>query len=518
MATNNTNSKKNSTTSSSKNKPTTVELRNFYNKYKNKIEIFERAEAYKQLLDTSRNTSRTYTTFNKDSLRSYMQNPITQYKNIRGLSRFLYYVSQVYRRLIHYNASMIDLNYFSVIPIIDLVNGGDKEKTLKSFYETSLVIEKMNLPLELLKAYITCWREDVFFGCAYYDEEGFFVLPLDPDYCKVTGVYPTGDLGFDMDMTYFNNKSEILEMWGEPFKGMYDDYQKDTANGKYQPMPDEYCICFKINIDDWEIPLPPYMGMFNSLINLEDLSEIMAVADEQQIYKLLVAKIPLLKNSSEPNDFSVDPKTAIDFFNELVARLPDYANAAIVPGLDVDPVTFDKDQATDVNKIENATKSVLNTAGGAQILNGSTISGTTAWNGAMKSDEDYALSALLPQTQAWLNRFLSYYVSEPSKVRFLEVTKYTKEEYKNSIRLDATYGAPTKLLLNTLNGFSALETMSLNFLEEDCLEVSSKFVPMQSSNTMNTGNLQGGRPTAEETGDQLTDDGESSRDKRDNKK
>lgn len=515
MATSNRNTTKNSATDSSKKQPTTTELRKFYNKYKKRVETFERAENYIQLLNPSSSNSKTYTTFSKDLLRTYMQNPLTQYKNLRGLSRFLYYVSQVYRRLIHYNASMIDLNYYSIIPIVDLVKGSDQTKILKSFYETSMVLEHMNLPLEFLKVYITCWREDVFFGCVYYDEEGFFILPLDPDFCKVTGVYPSGDLGFDMDMSYFSRKQEILEMWGEPFVSMYDEYQKDTTNNRWQPMTDENCVCLKVNIDDWETPLPPYIGMFNSLINLEDLNEIMAVADEQQIYKLLLTKIPLLKNSNAPDDFAVDVETAIKFFNEMVERFPDYTNAAILPGLETEAITFDHDQASDVNKVENATKSVLNTAGGAQILNSSTITGTTAWTGAMKSDEDYALSSLLPQTQAWLNRFLSYQVSDPSRVKFIEVTKYTKEDYKNSIRSDAQNGVPTKLLLNTINGFSPLETMSLNFLEEDCLELSSKFTPMQSSNTMNTGELQTGRPTAEETGEQITDDGEASRDKRD---
>lgn len=500
----------NSTNSSKDNNISAKQLKEWYLAQNYKKERFEAAKEALKLLNPASSSAKTFNTFSKETLRTYMRNPLSQYQNLRNLSKYLYYRSQVYRKLIHYNAGMIDLNYRSVIPIVDLVKGSDKTKILKSYQETLLVLEKMNLPLEFLKVYITCWREDVFYGCAYYDDEGFFILPLDPDYCKVTGIYPTGDLAFDMDMTYFSGKTEQLEMWGEPFVTMYRGYENDRTSGRWQPMPDENCVCLKINIDDWETPLPPYMALFNSLINLEDLAEITAIADEQQIYKLLITKVPLLKNSNVPNDFAIDIDLMIEFFNEMKNLLPDYTNAILSLG-DTEAVSFDADQATDVNKLENATKAVLNTSGGAQVLNSASISGTTAWTGAIKSDEDYALSSLLPQTQAWVNRFISYYVSNPAKVKFLEVTKYTKDAFKESIKNDATYGEPSKLLINTLNGFSELETYSLNFLEEECLELSSKFVPMQSSNTMNTGDLK-------KDDDDLTDEGEASRDKADNKK
>ena len=495
--------------------PTPNEMREWYAKNSKAIEMFKQAQEALRLLDVKKNVSRTFNTFDKSKLRTYMKNPITNYKQLRALSRYLYYRSHSYRRLIHFNASMINLNYRSVIPLIDITKENDKKKVLKSYYNTLSIIEFMNLPLEFLKIYITCWREDVFFGCVYFDKsiQQFFILPLDPDYCKITGIYPTGDFGFDMDMSYFSQKQDVLEMWGEPFVSMYREYEKDTVNNRWVPMPDEHAVCLKVNIDDWEVPLPPFMALFNNLINLEDLADIMAIADEQTIYKLLVAKIPLITGSTDVNDFAVDPKTAIEYYNKIVESLPDYTNAIISP-IDIDTIEFDQDQSNDVNKIENATKSVFNISGGAQILNSASISGTTAWNGAIRSDEEYALSSLLPQTQAWINRFLGYQLTKPAKVVFMETTRYTVRDFKDAIIKDATYGVPNKLLINSLNGLSELDTLSLNFIEEDCLELSHKFVPLQSSNTMNTGELlEGGGQ--EKTDTTRTDDGEASIDKRD---
>lgn len=461
------------------------------------------------MLDPSSLNTKVFSTFNKEQLRTFLKNPLSNYVNLRNLSRYLYYRSQVYRRIIHYNANMIDLNLRTIIPInTNYKKEAKTDDLLNSFYETSLLINKMNLPLELLKAYIVCWREDVFYGCVYSDDTGFFVLPLDPDYCKVTAIYPTGDLAFDMDMTYFTRRKEQLEMWGEPFTSMYKEYQKNTVKGRWQPMPDKNCLCLKVNIDDWETPLPPYIALFNSLINLEDLNEITAIADEMQIYKLLVFRMPLISGSKEVNDFAVDPTTTVEYANRFEA--PDYTEKIVSP-VEIETIEFNHDQAQDVSKIENATKAVLTTSGGVQTL--CPPQGTTAYSAAIKSDEDYAISSLLPQTEAWLNRWLSYQLKNPAKVKFLEVTKYTKKEYKDSLIKDMNFGAPVAMLLNTLNGFSELETISMAKFNQ-ALNLQSLFVPLATSSTSNGNELVGGRPTSEESGNDMSDSGEASRDKR----
>lgn len=465
-----------------------------------------------QLIDPTKQESRTYSTFNKTTLRTYMRNIATNSKNLRNLSRFLYYRSQPYRRLIWYNATMILPEARLIIPDYNPVKNTDSNKMLKQYYDTAEILDSMNLSLELLKAYIIAWRDDVFYGCTYYEpDEGFFILPLDPDYCRISSTYYTGDLGFSMDMSYFSRREEQLEYYGEPFKSMWDEYQKDTVGQRWQPMPDDRAICFKINIDDLTLPIPPYIALFNSIINLCDLEELQSASDAMQVYKLLVAKLETLNNTQNPDDFKVDPDTALEYWNKLSAALPDYIAAALSP-LPIDVINFGEDKATDTNKISKATSTFFNTAGGAQTLNSNTISGTTAWTGAIISDAEYAISSLLPQTQQWLNRFLKYQMKNPAKVKFLEVTAFTKETYRKHLVENATYGLPTKMAINTLEGFSELDTLSLNMLEETCFGLGDKLVPLHSTHTESS-KSNGGAPSKDDV--DLTDDGEASRDKRD---
>lgn len=485
--------------------------------YEKNILNYQKGEnALKNLRDATK--SKRYTTlnsFNKESLREYLKNISSNEKNLRNLSRYLYYRSQVYYRLIAYNANMFCLNARTVIPNYSLVKDNDKEKMLKSYNDTLDALDKMGLQYEFLKVYMTCFREDVFYGVYYFTPDSdnatsFFILPLDPDYCKINGVYSTSDFSFCMDMSYFKSRQELLEYWGEPFQSMWNQYQNDGV--RYQQVPPEYAICLKAHAEDWETVVPVFAGLLNSIISLIDQEDIAAIADEQSIYKMIWMELETLSGSKEPNDWKVDPSLALPYWNRMVNEaLPDYISSAIVPGK-INQISFPDNQDTEVNRVENATKTVLNTSGGSQILNSSTISGSTAFNAAVKSDTEFAISMLLPQTQAIVNRILSLYVKNPSRVKFFEVSSYTKDEFKASILKDNEYGLAPKLLVNCLNGFSEKETLALNFLENEVLQL--HFTPVQSAHT--TSNKDSGGQTKSDT--EISDSGEASRDKRDKAK
>ena len=493
------------------NKLTAAELREWYEQNKKEIANFAKADnAIKQLTDISKTTTKTISAFNKESLRTYLQNIGSNQKNLRNLSRYLFYRCHAYYRLIMYNSTMFDLTARTVVPQYDMLNPPDRESFLKDYQETLDVLDRLNLQFEMLKAYTTCFIEDVFYGCVYYDETGMFILPLPPDYCKIVGIYSSSDFSFAMDMSYFRNRQTLLEYYGEPFQQMYKAYQNDTQNGKWQIMPDEYCICLKARAEDWETILPVFSGLLNSIISLIDLEDIQAIADEQEIYKMIWLELETITNSDECNDWKIDPKIVIQYFNRMINEaLPDYTTAAIIPGK-LDQVSFNNDKATDTNKISKATESLFNSSGGCQVLNSASISGTTAFEAAIKADTELAISMLLPQTQSWLNRMLTYLVYNPAKVTFFEVSSYTKETLKKDLLESCQYGFSNILAYNSLNGISEKSTIALNYLENTCLNLTEMFKPLQSSHTQTTDTSDtGGAPTKDP--EDLTDNGSKTR-------
>lgn len=281
-------------------------------------------------------------------------------------------------------------------------------------------------------------------------------------------------------------------------------------------MPDEYAICLKARAEDWETVVPPFSGLLSGIINLIDLDDLQAIADAQDIYKMIWLELETITGSEDPDDWKVNPDIVIEYFNRMINEcLPDYTSAAIVPGK-LDQISFNNDKATDTNKIAKATETLFNSSGGAQILNSATISGTTAFGAAIRADTELAISMLLPQTQGWVNRFLTYWVSNPAKVKFFEVSAYTKDEFKKELLEGAQNGLPTALAYNTLNQFSEKETLALNVLEQQVLGISNLFVPLQTSYTQSGSSDTGGAPTKDST--EITDDGEASKDKADKAK
>lgn len=489
------------------NQHTVAEMKEWYAKNAEKTQ-----NAFKQIRDVTKTTRQTtLKSYNKDNVISYLQNISSNESNLRNLSRYLFYRSQVYFRLIMYNATMFDLNARTVIPVYDPTKDNDPQKTLKSYYETLQWLDRMNLQHEMLPVFINNFIEDAFYGCCWIDETGIFILQLPPEYCKITGKYFTGDFSYSVDMSYYKKYEYLIEYLGEPLSSMYSAYGGDNSN-KWQPMPDEYALCTKYRLESWETVCPPYSGLFMDLIGLLDLADVQAVADEQQIYKLITATIPLLKGSDVPDDWAVDVNTALEYYRKLQDSLPDYIGCAITP-IPLDTIDFSDDQASDTTKVQKATKEVLNTSGGAQILNSSTISGAEAFRSATRADTELAISSLLGQVSGWTNRMLSYLVSNPAKVKFFEVSAYTKDAFKESLQKDLNYGFISSLAINSLNGFSELDTLALNFLEKDVLKLNEKFIPLQTASTQ-SGDSEGGAPTKSST--QISDEGDKTRDQEKN--
>ena len=484
-------------------KKTAAELRAWYNENHDAIDRYTKAKAkLKKITDINKTPKAPYTVFDREKLRNYMKNPLRNYKQLIALSRYLYTRSHPYKRLIIYNASMIDITYRTIVPVIDMAKKQpDEAKTLKDYWSVCNIMERSNMQGEIRKMNIIAWREDIAFGVWYSDPSGIFILPMPYDYCKVNGVYADGSLGFSVDMSYFDSQQELIDMYGEPFITMNNEYKKDKINNKWQPVPDDRAYVVKVNIDDPINPIPPYIGLFNSIIGLADDEDLQETKDAASVYKLLAFEMDT--KGEDPDDFKVDPDTAADYVAKANSTLPPYVGSILSP-LKVNPISFEKDQAADVNIIENATKNLFNSSGGAQILHSLNVSTTIGWLSVLTSDEQYAAGLLRSQVENNLNRLVSAERPNNCRIKLMPVSPYTKNLYKESLEKDFQYGVPLKLALNALNGFTEVETVSMAKLEQ-MLDLHDLFQPPQSANTQS--NKQQKSP------EQLSDEGDKSRDK-----
>lgn len=406
-----------------------------------------------------------------------------------------------------YYSTMYCFDARSVIPDYNLTKKTSDSKFLKSFYNTVQMLKPWNINNQFYKVVATMYIQDVSYNVFYADDTGMFILPLPADYCRIVAQFPDGDFQVAFNMRYFSSHSEYLEYWGSPFTEMWNDYQSSGDN--WQIIPEEYSACFKFRSYDWSTIIPPFSGIFGSLIDLLDAQDIQAISDKQEIFKLIYVKLKTLTNSNAPDMWEIDPNTVVEYFNRMCEEaLPSYTSAAVVPGNDdIGVVDFSSNQKTsETNRILNATKNVLNASGGAQVLNSATISGSSAYKYSVLADSEFALS-VLPQIEGWFNRVAKLKLNNnAAKIKFMHVTRFTREDYRKELLENAQNSLPTKLSIMSLDGYDPIDVLSMNHLEEDVLGLADKF-----NKPLNTSYTQSGKNT-KDVGN-LTDQGQASRNK-----
>ena len=470
-----------------------------------------------KLVDLTSSTTKTWTIFSKDNLRSYLQNPYSSssQNSLRNLSKFLYTLSFPLRRIINYFASLPDFSTYKVNLDFSLVEDNNEETLLKDYENACRFVRKMNLEINMFKLLVIAWREGIVYFQPYQDDDGTMLLmPLDSQYCKVSSVGYNNLLHVAFDFSFFNGQNSFyLDVWDPEYKKKYNSYQNDSTL-RWQEL--DTARAFKIDLSDIDLIISPFASLFEALIDLVDLQALMNVKDSLDIYKLLVMKIPML-NSKSPDDLALNLTTAMKFYKKALETLPEEIGLILSPGMDVDSVSFDKNATTDTNAISDAYQNVMEETGISQIFDSSRLTGSTSVKMSMLADAMMATKGIMKQIEAFVNeRIQMEYSNSTAYIKFIDVTTYTRDDRIAQVEKAANAGMPVKLEYMTLLGYDPLETMANDWLETKLGLAVDKFIhPLVSSHTQSNISDTGGAPTAEESGKSLTDDGEASRDKRD---
>lgn len=456
--------------------------------------VFDAVKNAITLRNIVQNESQTFTVYSKANLRQYLKNPKNFEANLRYLSQFLYRMSYPYRRIINYFATMVDLSAMIVVPKVNMNKSNSASKIMKDYEKVLLENQKMNMKSQILKLLTIAWREDTVYAYAYEDEDGFFLLPLDGAYCKISSQNMDGSYNFAFDFSYFRTHQSLLEYWDDEFNRMYQLYINDNTL-RWQELDPARSFCLKINGDDPLLSLPPFVSLFEAIIDLVDLQSIQAVKDELSAYKLLVMEEEVLDKATEPDQFKVDLDSAIEYYNKMAENLPPEVSSCISL-LPIKTIEFKGTTSEDVDMVNNSMSNLFKAAGVSQILDRNKIEGSVAFTAAMISDTVMALTAVLPQIEVWVNRYINYSIGNvSSRIKYLPVSPYTKDNYLSKVMNAAEYGVPVKMQAASLLNLDPLETYSMEYLENEVLKIHESWLPLNSSHTQsgNTTNV-GGRP------------------------
>ena len=463
-----------------------------------------------QLTDLSKTESRTFQTYSRDTLRTYLKSPKAYESQIRNLSRYLYRLCYEYRRICYFYATMICGDVFNIIPISDKDQTG--EDLVDKWYETLVRWQRLDFKSELTKLLLVAWREDTVYGYVYddSDQEGgtCFYQILDGDYCRISSI-EQGVFRYAFDFSYFRSHSTYLEYWDSEFKSKYEAYEKD-ATLRWQELDPERQICFKINADDPTMDYPPFASLFESIISNIDLQALKTAKDELSAYKLLVARLKPLTGTNNPDDFEVDPITALKYYQKFADELPECVNACISP-LPIEPIEFkDLNTTDDTDMISSSLSNLFKRVGGVILDNDKT--GSTIYEAQIIADMELAHGTLVPQINRYLNLYFNYVLGDDhSLIKYIEgVCPYTRKNKRKEL-LESAQNGLTRMKIAILDGDTPLETISSLKLER-ALGLEELMIPLSTSYTQSsseTDPINGGAPEKDET--DLTDEGSSTR-------
>jgi hypothetical protein len=498
------------------NKENQFDLLNFTENLNNIQQYASAIDKIVQVTDLTSSSVKTWTVFNKDSLRSYLQNPnsTNSQTNLRNLAKFLYTLSFPLRRIVNYFASLPDFSMYKVNLDFNIVEDNDEEALLQDYENACRFVRKMNLEINMFKLLVIAWREGIVYFQPYQDDDGtLLLLPLDPQYCKISSVGYNNLLHVAFDFSFFNGSNTFyLDVWDSEFKKKYNKYESDNSL-RWQEL--DNARAFKIDIGDIDLNIPTFASLFEGLIDLIDLQSLIAIKDSLDIYKLLVMKIPLL-NSKNPDDFALNLSLAQKFYNIALNTLPPEIGLILSPGMDVDSVSFDKNATSDTNAIADSYQNLMEQTGISQIFDSSRLTGANSVKMSMLSDALMATKGIMKQVEAFVNeRIQMEYSNSTAYIKFIDTVTYTKDDRISQIKDAASLGLPVKQEYMVLLGYDPLETLASDWLETKLGMSTEKFIhPLVSSHTQSSNSDTGGAPTKDDG--ELTDEGAETKDKEKN--
>ena len=482
---------------------------------------FDKVEKLKQLIlqDVKRGRTASAATYTKSLINTYLQNPYSYRTQIINVSRYLWKVSTLYRKIILYYATMCKFNY-CIVEKVDFSKKPNPKKLLKDYENVLIRAHKFNFKEEFSTAIALAIRDGVFCGFMYDNEQdGSFLHMLPVEYYKIQGKNEAGQWVVAFDATYFAVGQNVIYVegidgdttgcWHESFCTAWKEYQADRNKRWFLLDPSLTITLLGGLQDEFDNPLPYLTGLFPSILNLLSAEEIVADRTELDNFYLLLLKIDLFDENTV-DDFKISLDLANAYKDALAEIMPKLSGIGLSPGMSPELVTFNKANSTnDESIIQGNVNSIFAQSGANQVV---VSSGASTSNLAIKysliNDFSY-VALLLARLESNYQYYLDKNVSDTTIFTIHHQTHYNEDEYLEKLKTSATLGGSAMQYLTAMN-MSPYQAYS-TILFESALGIKSMMEPLESSYQKSANDNGSGRPKSDD--DELSGSGERTRNK-----
>lgn len=450
----------------------------------------------------SRNVNKTFTQYTKELVKTYIQSPAANQNTLREISRFLWRNSMLYQRMIMYQASM-PLFTYNITQQNDFSKDIDIDKSLKSYYKVVSEFYKFDIKTEGFNALTFALRDGFFVGFMY-EADKRFLMALDAQYVRIIGKNSFGQWVVYFNAAFFDvgNNSEFvlgvdgnpeLATWDQVFIDGYKKYKTDRNYQWFRLDPERTCVVLSCPDDEFSYPLPAYLPLFTSLMDLLDLEAILQNRNELENYKLIVSQIPLVDNgnSGDVDDFAISLELS-NYFTDMIQSSVPSAVSAVSSPMKIDTITFDKSNGSgSTDELGQAIRNLFNNSGVSEVVvaGGGSNPSTLAIKYSQIADANNTW-IMVNRFESWLDYYLNTRISNGFIFEIFKMTDFNKDEFIQEKKDIATLGGSAMDFISAVDGSPYRAINKLRF--ESALGIRDLMIPLQSS--YNTSNSEVGRP------------------------
>lgn len=403
-------------------------------------------------------------------------------ESLRELSRYYYRTNSEYRNNIDFLAHL-PLYDTVVIPLLK-EGKGSQAQILKTFESACKFIETLDIPNTFSRITTEWLKTGVYNGILREDGEKAVIQDLPLEYCR-TRFKDFNNLNIlEFNLNYFLHiadekireeivetfPKEIREAWAAFKKGqLIDPWILITAAGGG--------ICFT-NADD---PTPLLIASIPDLKKLKDAVSREEKRDENELYKLLIQKMPIDKDG----ELVFELEEVADIHSSVASMLKDIDTVDVLTTFgdtDLESLQESSAAAQSADRIEKYKKNAWDALGRGSILFNAEGSSSLAYS--IKKDEALMIG-YLNVYESWLRFHLNRLFARKGlefDFEILPTTVFNRQDLQQTYFRGAQYGY-SKMFAGVAMGIKQRDQISLMDFENEFLQMSTKMVPLQSSYT-----------------------------------
>lgn len=420
---------------------------------------------------------------------------------LRELSRYSYRTNGIYRNNINFLSTLY--KYDGVItPVYDVNKKIAKDKVINTFYKACTFIDDLNLPVTFSKITRENLLAGVYYGILREDEGKYTIQDLPITYCR-TRYKDFNDLEvLEFNLNYFDlytDEAERLEVVKTFPEIVRKAYSKWTKKEKLDPWVEILPIFGGVSFSFGD-KTPLLIAAIPELHKMEDAIEREGRRDENELYKLLIQRMP------------IDNKGELVFELEEVADIHDSVSEMVSEYDNVDVLTTFGDTSLESlqdstaasqssDRIEKYKTTAYDSLGRSSILFNAEGSSSLAYS--IQRDEALIFS-LLQQYAVWIKYQINLLFARPNLTfdfTFLPTTIFNQEKIQKQYFQGAQYGY-SKMYAAVALGIKQTNQISLMSFENELLKMHEKMIPLQSTYT--TSGTEIANETKTKTGEEKT--------------